>query len=183
MQKTFRAVALALGAFALAGFSPGANAAWTFRNDAGGDGSIVGSFPAGFTITGSNNGALDNTSIYEQVFSASETLTFTWQYASLDPGGTVWDSAGFEVDGIESQLSVNGPAFTPSSGTGTITVDAGQTFGFYVHSIDSHGGPGMLAVNEALAPPAIPEPQAPALMLAGLAALFAATRTRATRRG
>jgi len=186
MRKTFRAAALALGASALAGFAPGAQAAWTFSNDAAGDGSIVGSFPAGFTITGSDNGSGDNTSYYVQTFTTSEILTFTWQYASLDSGGTAYDTAGFVVDNVETQLSVNSPAYTPSSGTWTITVDAGDTFGFYVHSIDSLGGPGLLAVDEALPPPpppAIPEPQAPALMLAGLGALFAAARARAIRRG
>ncbi len=185
MQKTFRAAALSLGAFALAGFSPGAQAAWTFYNDAAGDGSIVGSFPAGFTITGSDNGSGDDTSFYVQTFTAGETLTFTWQYASLDTESTAFDTAGFVVDNVETQLSVNGPAHTPSSGTWTVTVNAGDTFGFYVHSIDSLGGAGLLAVDEALAPPpppAIPEPQAPALMLAGLAALFAAARARSPRR-
>ena len=183
MQKTFRAATLALGALALVGFSADAQAAWTFYNDAQGDGSIVGSFPAGFTITGSDNNSGENTSFYVQTFGASETITFTWQYASLDTESTAFDTAGFVVDNDETQLSVNGPAFTPSSGTWTLTVDAGQTFGFYVNSIDSFGGAGLLAINETLVPPppAIPEPQAPASMLAGLVALFAATRARPTR--
>ena len=185
MQKTFRAATLALGAFALAGFSASANAAWQFSNDSGGDGSLSGSYPM-FTITGSNNGIGDNTSFYLQTFSASEMVSFTWQYASLDTDSTAWDQAGFIENGVETQLSVNGPAFTPSSGSVTFLVHSGDTFGFYLHSTDSIGGAAMFAVNQDLPPPpppppAIPEPQTPALMLVGLAALFAAARRRSSR--
>ena len=184
MQKTFRAATLALGAIALAGLSAHANAAWTFSNDSGGDGSIAGGYPA-FTITGSNNGVGDNTSFYLQSFLTSAIVTFTWQYASLDTDGTAADQAGFIDNGDETQLSVNGPAFTPSSGSVSYLVEAGHTFGFYVHSTDSIGGAAMFAVNEDLVtpppPPAIPEPQTPALLLAGLAALFAAARRGASR--
>jgi hypothetical protein len=184
MQKTLRAATLALGAFALAGFSANASAAWTFSNDSGGDGSITGSYPM-FTITGSDNGIGDNTSFYLETFATSQVVTFTWQYASLDTDSTAWDQAGFIYDNVETQLSLNGPAFTPSSGTQTFTVQAGHTFGFYVHSTDSFGGAAMFAVNEDLVPPppppAIPEPQTTALMLAGLAALFAAARRRSSK--
>jgi hypothetical protein len=186
MQKTLRAATLALGAFALAGLSAPASAAWTFSNDSGGDGSITGSYPA-FTITGSNNGVGDNTSFYLQSFTTSAIVTFSWQYASLDTDSTAWDQAGFIDNGDETQLSVNGPAFTPSSGSASVLVEAGHTFGFYVHSTDSLGGPALFAVNQDLVlpppppPPAIPEPQAPALLLAGLVALFAAARRGASR--
>lgn len=189
MQKTIRAASLALGAFALAGLSTGAQAAWTFSNDSGGDGSIAGGYPA-FEITGSDNGAGDNTTFYTQILPTSASYTFTWSYGSLDAGGTVWDSAGFIVGDTESQLSLDADAFTPSSGTRTVVVGAGQLFGFYVHSSDSTGGAGYLAINEDLTlpspppppppPPAIPEPQAPLMMLAGLAGLFAAARRRST---
>ena len=192
MQKTFRAATLALGACALAGFSANANAQWQFTNDGGGDGSISGNYPM-FTITGSDNGPRDNTSWYVQTFATSEVVTFTWQYASLDTDSTAWDQAGFVYDKVETQLSINGPAYTPSSGTVTFTVEANHTFGFYVHSTDSLGGAAMFAVNEDLAsppppppppaPPAIPEPETPALMLAGLAALFAAARLGASKGG
>lgn len=185
MQKTIRAASLALGAFALAAFSTGAQAAWTFSNDSGGDGTLVGGYPA-FQIDGSDNGSGYNTSFYTETFASATTLTFTWQYASLDASGTVWDTAGYILGDTETQLSVN--SWPDATGSGSVTVDiaAGQLFGFYVDSFDSTGGAGYLAINQDLSlpstppppPPAIPEPQTPLLMLAGLAALFAAARRR-----
>ncbi len=191
MHKTLRAATLALGTCALAGLSANASAAYTFSNDnAAADGSISGTYPQ-FTITGSDNGTGGNTSFYTQTFASSEVVSFTWQYASLDSSGLgTYDPAGWVVthDGtsVETQLSID--ADTSSSGTTSVTVAAGDTFGFYVYTIDSMYGPGMLAINEDLVlpppppppppPPAIPEPQNAALMMAGLAALFAAVRRR-----
>ena len=185
MQKTLRAATLALGACALAGVSASAGAtdAYVFSNDGPGDGSIVGTYPA-FTITGSNNGAGEDWAFYLQTFTASENVTFTWQYASNDTGGTNYDPAGWILDNVETQLSVDGDPGTTSSGSKTVLVLKGDTFGFYVYSQDSMFGAGMLAINEDLAtpppppPPAIPEPANAALMMAGLAALFAAVRRR-----
>ena len=191
MHKTLRAATLALGTCALAGLSANANAAYVFSNDnAAADGSITGTYPQ-FTITGSDNGAGGNTSFYTQTFTSSAVVSFNWQYASLDSSGLgTYDPAGWVVthDGtsVETQLSVD--ADTSDSGTASVLVLAGDTFGFYVYTIDSMGGPGMLAINEDLVlpppppppppPPAIPEPQNAVLMMAGLAALFAAVRRR-----
>jgi len=187
MQKTLRAATLALGTCALAGLSANANAAYVFSNDnPAADGSISGTYPA-FTITGSNNGAGENTSFYTQAFTVSESVSFTWQYASLDSSGVAtYDPAGWLVihNGIvdETQLSID--ADVTSSGTTTVSVAAGDTFGFYVYTSDSLYGPGLLAVNEDLVlpppppPPAIPEPENAAMVMAGLVALFAAVRRR-----
>ncbi len=189
MQKTIRAASMALGAFALAASSTGAQAAWTFSNDNGGDGTITGSYPM-FQIDGADDGLGGNISYYTQVFTTAADVTFTWHYASLDTGGTVYDTAGYVLGDTLHQLSVDDVAFTPSSGTWTQHVDANQVFGFYVDSSDATGGAGYLAINEDVTlpaappppPPAIPEPQTPVLMLAGLAALFAAVRRRSAPR-
>jgi hypothetical protein len=184
MHKTLRAASLTLGSLALAGACTSANAAWILGNDNGGDGRLSGAFPA-FTLTGSDNGGdpaaggFDNTTFYTQTFAAAATLTFSWQYASADTGSTAFDPAGWVLDDVETQLSVNGPAGTPSGGTGTVSVNAGDTFGFYVYSLDSLYGAGMLAINEDLPPPpAIPEPQDAVLLAAGLVALLALAKRR-----
>jgi len=184
MRKTFRAASLTLGSLVVAGACTSANAAWTLSNDNGGDGSIAGAYPA-FTLTGSNNGdpatdGFDNTTFYTQTFASAAIVTFTWQYASADTGSTAYDPAGWVLDDVETQLSLNGDPGTASSGTWTVSVNAGDTFGFYVFSVDSLYGAGTLAINEALPPPPppIPEPRDAALLMAGLAALFALARQR-----
>jgi len=184
MQQTIRAASLAVGAFALAAFTSAAQAAWTLSNDNGGDGSLTGSFPV-FQITGSNNGVGDNTTWYTQTFASATTFTFTWQYTSLDPGGTVWGTAGYLLGDTQNQLSLNAWPDVPSGGSVTVDIAAGQVFGFYVESADSSGGAGYLAINEDVTlppPPSVPEPRAAVLMLAGLAALLAAVRRRRAAR-
>lgn len=184
MQKTIRAATLALGTFALAGFCGGAQAQYVFSNDAGGDGSISGTFPV-FTITGSDNGSGSDTAFYVETSTVFETLTFTWYYTTEDSGGAVFDPAGYILNNDETQLSQNLDPGVGSNGVTTVSLKPGDVFGFYVYSQDSQFGPGILAINPSAPPtppppppPAIPEPRNAALMLAGLAALFAATRRR-----
>ena len=175
MNKTLRTLALALGGAVLAVGSGGARAAYTFYNDDGANGTLSGSYPV-FTITGSDDGSgNDDTAFYVQTYAAPTSISFTWQYASLDSGGSTYDPAGWILDGVETQLSVDGGPGTASSGALTVSIDAGQTFGWYVHSFDSTSGAGVLAVE---VPPPVPEPREAAMLLVSLAAWVAAARRR-----
>ena len=177
MNKTLRAAALACGAALVAGGSGSAHAAYTFYNDDGANGTLSGGYPV-FTITGSDDGSgNEDTAFYVQTYATATRISFTWQYASLDAGGSVYDPAGWILDGVETQLSVDGGPGASSSGALTVSIGAGQTFGWYVHSFDSTGGAGLLAVGPVLPPP-VSEPRDAALLLAGLATLAAATRRR-----
>ncbi len=197
MQKTNRVAALSALAAAALTFAGGAQAAYVFSNDGGGDGTLVGTFPS-FSIIGSDDGSGDDTAFYVQTFTSSELVTFTWSYSTADTGGAVYDPAGIIHNGVETQLSIDGDPGQGSSGTWTEVVQAGDTFGFYVSSLDSAGGCGELDINGGGGspsacvfstgtppppppPPAIPEPDNIGLFMLGLAALKVAAR-RGTKR-
>jgi hypothetical protein len=175
MNKTLRTLALAFGGAVSAVGSGGAHAAYTFYNDDGANGTLSGSYPV-FTITGADDGSgNDDTAFYVQTYASATSVSFTWRYTSFDSGGSAYDPAGWILDGVQTQLSIDGGPGTTSSGALTVSIGAGQTFGWYVHSFDSTSGPGVLAGD---VPPPVPEPREAALLLAAHAASAAAARRR-----
>jgi hypothetical protein len=159
---TGSAVALTL---ALGGGSSAFADVFTLANSNGGDGYVVG-IPGGFDLFGSNNGALTNTATYLATASANETLTFNWVYSTADCCGGFYDPAGYDVNGVLTQLSLNLAPGVGSSGTATLSLNAGDSYGFYVYSPDSILGRGDIAVTSA-----VPEPSTWAMLLLGFAGI------------
>ena len=185
MLITLRTAARATAIVAALAFSAGAHAGYAFSNDNGGDGALSGAFPS-FTITGSDNGVdagFDDIASYVQTFAAAASVTFDWRYETLDEGGGAFDPGGYVLDGVLTPLSGFGGPGDGNAGRTTVAVEAGDTFGWYVESLDSEFGAGMLAVDV----DAVPEPSGAALLIAavGLIAGLSGRRprfTRATRR-
>lgn len=180
MSKIFTHASRAGTILALVAFSAGANAAFTFSNDNSGDGTLTAAFPS-FEITGSDNGVgagFANVASYVQTFESAETVTFDWRYLTLDSGGADFDPAGYLLNGVQTVLSLDADPESGISGRTTVAVRQGDTFGWYVASLDSEFGRGVLGVT-VVDIPAVPEPSGVALVLAGIIGVgFAATHRR-----
>lgn len=151
---------------------------YSLANSNGGDGYIVGSAPS-FQLYGANNGAATNYTTYTTTASAAEVVSFSWSYTTYDCCGSVWDPAGYVLNGVYTQLSTNSDiqGQFDTSGTKTLNLLTGDKFGFYVYSPDSIQGRGELAVNMTTAAPT-PEPGSLLLIGTGLLGAAGAVRRR-----
>lgn len=148
--------------------------AYTLSNSNAGDGSVTGSYPS-FTLIGADNGASGNYTDYSQVIAMAQSLSFSWTYTTNDCCGAQWDPAGYKINGVDFQLSPASsvPGYS-GSGSTTVMLAAGDTFGWYVYSPDSLEGRAMLEVSVN----AVPEPETYAMLLAGLGMLGYMARRR-----
>ena len=180
MHRFIRTTALAFAGLATAAFTSAASAAYAFANDNGGDGSLVGADPS-FTILGSDNGVDDgfaNTASYVQLFAAATTVSFDWRYSTADSDGGAYDPAGYVLGGVQHALSTENDFGQGTFRHATIAVASGQTFGWYVSSVDSEYGRGQLDVS-VTGVSAVPEPTAAAMWCVGLALAGFVARRRA----
>lgn len=156
--------------------APQAQAAFVLANSNGGDGYVVGSYPT-FDLFGADNGASNNYTTYTDTFATGGTISYAWTYTTNDCCGAAWDPGGYVLNGAYTQLSpdVFGPPGTgDSSGILTVTINPGDTFGFYVFSPDSIEGRGDIAVTLAR----VPEPASLAILGAALGGFSLIRRRR-----
>jgi MYXO-CTERM domain-containing protein len=132
---------------------------WTIADVAGG--SVVFNGNTGVTLTSGDIGLAGDTTVTIAA-AATGTFSFDWSYSSGDSGD--FDSGGY----IHNGQFFLGQNDTPGSGSVAIAVNAGDTIGWYVNTLDGAFGPGTLAVTNFRGP--IPAPGAAALLgLGGLA--------------
>lgn len=152
--------------------------AYTLSNDNSGNGSVEDSYPS-FTLLGSDYlsdpSSGPSLTSYSQTFDAPTVLSFNWVFTTRDVDGGAFDKAGYVLNDDFTQLSID-TLFTgeSNSGTTTVTIAAGQTFGWYIDSFDQFFGRGELKVT------AIPLPASAALFASGLLG-FAASRRKKTQ--
>lgn len=135
---------------------------WTLTNsNADGFVNTTGA-PASISLTGGDNGSvLSGTTDYTTT--AAGTVTFDWNYSSAD--ALFWDPFGYLLNGSFSFLTNS-----PSNGTSTFNVLAGDSFGFRIFTSNNFFGRGSVTISNFSAP--IPEPSTvlSLLVLGGLGA-------------
>jgi hypothetical protein len=187
MKTTLKVLVAAVCVLGASGLAYGDS--YTVSNDNNGDGYVTGGFPT-FQLFGADNGAefamfgQPNTTYFITTVSATETVSFDWSYITHDLYGSYYDPAGYYLDGTFNQLSTNNDRDTStsgidSSGITTVSLNAGDTFGWYVYSTDSRYGRGELDIS-ATDVSATPEPSSLLLLGSGLAGLIGMVRRKRT---
>lgn len=155
----FHSPALALGFAGI--FAPG-----NFTlNNSNADGSVNDTNAASGTVvlTGGNNDSLSfasgTTNWIAGPITQGGTVSFAWTFAGENvpyTPGAAGDRGGYIIDGTPTYLGFqNGDNYHVSS----LSLTAGQTFGFIVETDNNTGGPGVLTItNFNFTPEQIPEP-------------------------
>ncbi len=118
---------------------------WTFQTDISQGSVNLSGMPDVLELTGGNvdeEGDTDYTIIVPQ----SGELKFSWVFFSTDVDGASFDPGGFVLnDAFTELVDTDGP---PSqSGTMSVTVTAGDEFGFRVYTSDGALGAGILTIS------------------------------------
>ena len=166
LASTSKADSLFNGAYDVANWTT------TWNNS---DGSVDTSMaPSSITVLGGNNGSgQPGETLFSIIAPTATSLVFNWTYQTFDLSGSEFDPAGYEIGGVQFQLSPPSSA-SGFTGSGTTTVDlaSGESFGFYVDTTDNFLGAATLQVSGAEST-AVPEPSSLALLAVGMIALGA----------
>jgi hypothetical protein len=105
---------------------------------------------------------------------ASDSYTFNWTYSTTDISAET-DLFGIVVDGVRTVLSDPGGAYPTQTGSRTVT--AANSFGFFVNCTDCVGGAATATIS-AFQVAAVPEPATMALFGLGVVAVGVARPKR-----
>lgn len=120
--------------------------------------------PNSVVFTSSNDGSnLNKNQDLTIAATGSGIVSFTWNYVTSDSDGSTYDPFGWLLNGIFTQLTVDGSKKN-QSGTVSFNVLAGNVFGFRANSLDSIFGAATTTVSNFNAPNAVPVPAAIWLM-------------------
>lgn len=192
MKRTLATMLYGAVAAALIGFSTTAAADfsgayavanWTTTNTPGqATGSVdISGAPSSVVVIGSDGPQLNGGTTFTIAAAGAGNVFFDWLYMTADVDPST-DPAGYILNGIRTQLSVDTGANT-QSGNQFFAVAAGDIFGFFVDTTDNQFGSASLAISNFRAPagtpppPGVPEPGTVALLALGMLG-FAASRKR-----
>jgi uncharacterized repeat protein (TIGR01451 family) len=126
---------------------------WTLTNDPPATAGLVSTVagpPVELYVTGGDSGVGGTTSLTITI-PVDGILSFDWGYESADSG--CLDAGGVILNGMETELACTDSQVPNFNGTYSVTVSAGDVFGFYADTFDGEFGEGVLGItNFALTP-------------------------------
>ncbi len=129
-------------------------------------------------VVGGNDGSgLPGTTTVTINAPVSGAVQFSYLYNSLD--SPTFDTSGYLLNGVYTQFADTGG----ETGTMTLSVNSGDSFGFEVWTADNTGEPGLLTVSNFSAPEGaassgVPEPGTLSLAVLGAAVVAAYIRIK-----
>jgi len=148
LRSALLGIAVAGLTMTLASVQPASADTFSLANDNGGDG-FVNTFPGGFDLFGADNNVGANYTTYTATAATNKTVTVNWTYTTNDCCGSVYDPAGYLVNGVYTQLSTDSGTGgqVDSSGSFIVSLLAGDVYGMYVYSSDSIFGRADISVT------------------------------------